>query len=209
MIGAIETAIIDALRAQSDAGALGYRYRLLDTYPDDFDQYFTDKKGLIRAPAAWCTFLALDDCQDLGDGQGVQGTGRFALVLAAQNLRNESASRHGGPAGQSEPGSYQLAEDAARILSGNWLADEPGVSLIRPISVAGIRLVQRTEMMAKNNLSLMAVELRCTFPIGQFAEEAIDLQKLHVDWDVPPIGNVAPPLPAARADARDDITVPQ
>lgn len=209
MIGAIENAIIGALRARSEAGELGYKYRLLDTYPDDFDQYFTDKKGLIRAPAAWCTFLALDDCQDFGDGQGVQGIGRFALVLAAQNLRNETATRHGGPDGQSEPGSYQLVEDALRILSDNWLADEPTVRLIRSISVAGVRLVQRTEMMAKNNLSLMAVELRCTFPMGRFSAEADGFEQLHVDWDVPPIGNVIPPLPAARADARDDIAVPQ
>ncbi len=209
MIGALENAIIGALRAQSEAGALGYQYRLLDTYPDDFDQYFADKKGLLRAPAAWCTFLALDDCQDLGDGQGVQGIGRFALILAAQNLRNEAASRHGGPDGQSEPGSYQLAEDAVRILSDNWLADDPAVRLIRPLSVAGIRLIQRTEMMAKNNLSLMAVELRCTFPLGRFTGDDEGFEQLHIDWDVPPIGNVAPPLPAARADARDDIAVLQ
>lgn len=209
MIAAIENAVIGALRAMSDSGALGYRYRLLDTYPDDFDQYFTDKKGLIRAPAAWCVFLALDDCQDLGDGQGPQGVGRFALVVAGQNLRNEEASRHGGPDGAAEPGSYQLAVDAARILSDNWLEGFPAVALIRPISVAGIRLVQRTPMMAENKLSLMALELRCTFPIGQFGEEAIDLQQLHVDWDVPPIGEVTLPLPAARADARDDIMVPQ
>jgi hypothetical protein len=32
---------------------------------------------------------------------------------------------------------------------------------------------------------------------------------MHVDWDIPPHGNVVPPLPAAEADARDDIEVPQ
>lgn len=209
MIGAIENAIIGQLKIRSESGALGYWYRTLDTYPDDFDAYFADKKGLLRAPAAWCVFLALDDCDDRNDGAGVTGTGRFALVVAGQNLRNEQAARHGGPDAQVEPGSYQLATDAARILSGNWL-EESGVPLVRPIMVAGLRLVQRTPMMAQNNLSLVAVELRCTFPLGEWPRrDDGDFARLHADWDVPPIGNVAAPLPAARADARDDIVVPQ
>lgn len=208
MIGAVENAIMAELRYRSDSGALGYRYATLETYPDDFDDYFTSKKGQFRAPAAWCVFLALDECVDSNDGQGVVGTGRFALVVAGQNRRNETATRHGGPDGLAEPGSYQLAIDAVRVLSGNWLDETVG--LVRPISVAGIRLVQRTTMMAQNNLSLVAVELRCQFPLGQFPREGDgDFATLHVDWDVPPIGNVAPPLPAARADAADQIAVPQ
>lgn len=211
MIGTIENAIIAQLKAASDNGVLGYAYRVLETYPDDFDQYFAAKKGQFRAPGAWCVFLALDDCDDADDGVGVVGTGRFALIVAAQNLRNESATRQGGPDADAEPGSYQLAVDAARILSGNWLEDSEGNSpLIKSISVAGLRLVQRTRMMAENNLSLMAIELRCSFPLGSFATgNPADFQKMHVDWDVPPIGNVNSPLPAAEADARDDIAVPQ
>ncbi len=211
MIGAIENAIIDQLRARSDDGTFGYLYRTLESYPDDFDAYFAAKKGLMRAPAAWCVFLALDDCFDPGDGTGAQGTGRFALIVAAQNLRNETATRQGGPDGQAEPGSYQLAVDAARVLTGNSLYDAEGISpLTRSISISGLRLVQRTKMMAENNLSLMAIELRCSFSLGKFQAGAEgQFEQLHVDWDVPPIGNVEAPLPAAEADASDDVQVPQ
>lgn len=212
MIGAIENGIIAQLKARSDDGTLGYKYLTLETYPEDFDQYFAAKKGQFRAPAAWCTFLAMGDGEDLSDGEGAQGTGRFALIVASQNLRNETATRHGGPNDDQEPGSYQLAIDAVRILSRNGLIGEPGVSLIRPITFTGMRLVQRTKMMAENNLSLMAIELRCTFAlggqIGGSGAEA-DFEQLHIDWDVPPIGNVTAPLPADDGDARDDIELPQ
>lgn len=206
MIGTVENAVLDVLR---DAGAgnsnlLGYDYRTLESYPDDFDQYLAEQKGQLRMPAAWCVFLALGPCDDV-EGGDLQGEARFALVVAAQNLRNETATRHGG-VGTAEPGSYQLAIDAIRLLSDNDL----GLPLVHRVAITGARLVSRTAAMVKQGMSLMAIELRCTIPLDKFMTGDIgDFARMHVDWDIPPHGNVAPPLPAAEADARDDVEVPQ
>lgn len=206
MIGAIENAIVAQLKAAADAGALGYEWRTLETYPDDFDTYLKDKVAL-RTPAAWAVFLGLGDGYDDGDGAGWHGVARFALVVASQSLRNETATRHGGATPADEPGSYQLAEDATRILSRNDL----GLDLVQPVTVTGMRLVARSAEMRTHKLSLMALELRCTMPIGLFVGEGNegDFTQLHVDWDVPSLGNVEPPLPAAIHDAEDLIEVPQ
>lgn len=202
MIAAIENAIGAALLAAGTSGQLGYRYATIETYPDDFDAYLKDKKGALRWPAAWAVFLGLSEGGD--DGGEWHGDARFALVVAAQNLRNETASRQGDPVG-AKPGSYQLAEDAVRVLHRN----EVGLPLLRPIVVTGMRLVARTQEIRTQNLSLMALELRCTIPIGGFDVELGDFATLHVDWDVPPHGNVAAPLPAAEHDAEDLIVLPQ
>jgi hypothetical protein len=45
-------------------------------------------------------------------------------------------------------------------------------------------------------------------PSGSFADDASDFNSLHVDWDVPPFGNVQPPLPADTNDAEDLMEIP-
>lgn len=204
MIAAIENAIGAALVAAGTSGQLGYRYATIDTYPDDFDLYLKDKKGALRFPAAWAVFLGLSDGDD--DDTVWSGEARFALVVAAQNLRNETASRHGDSVSpEALPGSYQLAEDAVRVLHRNGL----GLDLVKPILATGMRLVARTPEIRTQNLSLMAVELRCRMPIGGFDADLGYFAQLHVDWDVPPHGNVAAPLPAAEHDAEDLVELPQ
>lgn len=204
MIATIENAIGAALVAAGASDQLGYRYATIDTYPDDFDAYLKDKKGALRFPAAWAVFLGLSDGDD--DDTVWSGDARFALVVAAQNLRNETASRHGDSVTPEVlPGSYQLAEDAVRLLHRSDL----GLDLVSPIVATGMRLVARTPEIRTQNLSLMAVELRCRMPIGGFDPDLGDFETLHVDWDVPPFGNVAPPLPAAEHDAEDLLELPQ
>ncbi len=206
MIGAVENALVQVLESAGDQDVLGYRYRTLDSYPDDFDAYLKEK-GQLRTPAAWAVFLGLDQGSDNKDGSGWNGRGRFALVVAAQNLRNETATRQGGPDRASEPGSYQLAIDATRLLSRNAL--EP-LDLVSPVEVNGMRLVARTKEMRDQLLSLMAIDLSCELAFGNFTDgEMGDFAQMHVDWDVPELGNVEPPLPAANPDAEDLIEVPQ
>lgn len=215
MIGAVENAIIAALKAAADGGTLGYAWGTLETYPEDFDSYLKEKKGLLRFPAAWAVFLSLGDGQDDGDDAGWHGEARFALVVAAKNLRNETATRHGGSG--AEPGSYQLAIDATRILSRNALkaqldpADAGLPGLVSAITVTGMRLVALTPEMRTQGLSLMAVELRCRIPFGNFDGEGTPgaFRIFHADWDIPPIGDVTAPLPASTPDAEDLVELPQ
>lgn len=208
MIGAVENAIINALAEAGQSGVLGYSYATLDSYPEDFDAYLK-LKGQLRMPAAWAVFLSLGqgaDNQD--DASGWTGTASFDLVVAAQNLRNETATRHGGPDAVSEPGSYQLALDATRILSRNELAP---LALVSPLRIGGMRLVGSSAEMRRQGMSLMALGLSCGIAFGQFANPGNpgDFITLHADWDVPPLGNVSGPLPATGPDAEDLIALPQ
>jgi len=211
MIGAVENAMIAALKAAADAGTLGYAWRTLDSYPDDFDAYLKEK-GQLRTPAAWAVFLGLGDGIDLADDAGPEFEARFALIVAAKNLRNETASRHGGVDTAAEPGSYQLAEDAIRVLSRNALGD----LLTGPLKIGGARLVARSPELRTQGLSLMAIECKCRIALGQFAAPAEPdaFLTLHADWDIPPFGNVTiapepPYLPAATPDAEDLVELPQ
>lgn len=202
MIAAIENAILAQLQAAGEnGGPLGYAYRTLATYPDEFAQYLRDNSNL-RTPAAWAVFLGLPSGIDAGTDAGWAGVARFALVVAAQDLRNDQDTRHGSG---SQPGSYQLMIDAIRLLSQNDL----GLDVEKALSVRSARLVTRTEEMKRQRLSLIAIELECTVPFGSFDEDHGPFDTLHVDWDVPPFGIGAPPLPADNPDAEDLIEVPQ
>lgn len=205
MIAAIETALIEQLRAAADAGQLGYEWGTLETYPDDWDSYLKDK-GQLKTPAAWAVFLSLGDGVAAADDAGPVFDAKFALVVASRSLRNETATRHGDKHGTpgGNPGSYQLAEDAARLLSNNDL----GLPLIEAVEVVGMRLVARSPEIRKHRLSLMALELNCTISLGLLPGQdgnPGDFAHLHIDWDVPPHGNVTGPLPAANPDMADDI----
>lgn len=206
MIEQVENAIVAALKAAADAGQLPYVWRTLDTYPDDFDAYLKEK-GQLRSPAAWAVFLGLADGENSDDDDGWTGEARFALVVADQNRRGETATRQGGPDPVSEPGVYRLTEDAIRVLDGTNLSG----LLAKAITVTGSRLVTRSAEMRTQGLALMAIELKCKISLGQFDDlgEPGDFATFHADWDLPPVAEVTGPLPIADPDAEDLVEVPQ
>lgn len=201
MIAATELALVQALLDAAEEGVLGYQYLTHDTFPDQFEEYL-DKNRNLRTPAVWATFLGIVEGVDDGDANGYNARARFALVVAAANLRNEEDSRHGDGA---VPGSYQLMVDAIRVLSRSMLA--PELDLMEPVRIRSARPVARTEQMKRQNLSMMAIELELVLPLSVFAEAPVDLNTLHVDWDIPAFGNAHPPLPAADPDAADTMAI--
>ena len=203
MIAAVENAMIAALKNASDNDVLGYKYSTLESYPENFDAYLKEKVEL-RTPGAWALFLGMPEGENLGDGSGWTGRASFALVVAAQHLRNETASRHGDG---TTPGSYQMAIDAIRLIDGSML----GLDLVRPMEARAMRPIARDGELRRQGLSLMAIEFHCTVPLGQFADEGnvAEFRTFHADWDVPPFGNVTPPLPAVDPDAADTVELPQ
>lgn len=201
MIAATENALVQALLDAAEAGVLGYEYLTHDTFPDQFEEYLRENTNL-RTPACWATFLGLVEGVDDGDDNGFYARARFALVVAAGNLRNEQDTRHGDGA---VPGSYQLMVDAIRVLSRNMLT--PELDLMEPVRIRSARPVARTEQMKRQRLSMQAIELELVLPLSVFADDAVDLEVLHVDWDIPAFGNVAPPLPAENPDAADTMVL--
>lgn len=218
MIGNIENAMIDVLRRAGAAGpgsVLGYKYRTLETYPADWDEYFKEKTEW-KAPGAWAVFGGATSMSLVGDEILVEGA-QFGLVVGAENLRNEQATRHGGP-GAGEVGSYQLAIDAGRLLSGNALGLD-----IQALQPKGMRMVRPSALMIERRASLMVLQFETSFTLAPLDPDADlgDFERLHLDWDIPPFGGVdgdldadgiqlpAPPAGPGSADASDTIILPQ
>ncbi|MBA4781167.1 phage protein Gp37 [Blastomonas sp.] len=203
MIAAIENAVLELLRDAGEDGRLGYVYRTLETYPDEWDEYLKDLKGPLRWPGAWCVFLGMVSMEQ--DDEGVTyGLARFALVMGAEHLGNEQATRHGG--GEAKPGSYQLAFDAIGLMAGNDL----GLVGLGPIKPRRLALVRRTPEMRKAKISLIAFEWEVRVPIMALIldGELADFETFHANWDVPPFGGIGPDLPDDEpADATDTVTL--
>ena len=213
MIAAIENAMLARFKAASDAGVLGYRFATLDSYPAEWDAYFREKNP--RAPGAWVVFAGFADGHPVGFG-GTAVRARFGVVVMAENARNETAQRQGGP-NPAEPGSYQLAEDVIGILAGQDLGLPIG-----SLEVHGLHFVRTQAIAKERKISMLALELSSELLFDPTnngitpAPEAIgDFATFHVDWDVPPFGGIdaAPGTPDvqlpddAHADAVDHVTL--
>lgn len=211
----IENAILARLKAAGEADVLGYRFRTLDTYPADFDIYLKEKiKGDRPFPAAWVVFGGWRSPTDDG---ALQAPAVFMVVVAAQNLRNEQARRHGATtgAGAAEVGSYQLMLDVAGLIHGQHLGLDIGRLELGPC-----RSVRPTQTILERQLSLYALEFTTRMPIavsGFPAAALDDFETFNVNWDVPPFGGVdgddeaeGVQLPADEtADATDRLELDQ
>lgn len=213
MIAAIENAILARAKAAADAGLLGYHWKLLETYPAKWDDLFNAKVE-FRAPALWVGFTGLDAFIETGAGD-VLTDAHFGVCVGAQNLRNETATRHGG-ASVAEPGSYQLMLDVIGLVVGQSLGLDIG--RIKPVEESLVDLVG-TEL-GKRNVSMRALHVKTQINIAALAVDDGDLapfETFHANWDVPPFGSVDadPDAPGvqlpddAHADATDQVALPQ
>jgi phage gp37-like protein len=210
MIAAIELGILARLKAVSDSDALGYKYRTLETYPEDWDEYLKDKDA-INAPAAWAVFAGARAIEGTSTSPIMRLT--FGVVFMAENMRNETATRHGGPV-SGEPGSYQLAEDGFLILVGSDLGLPIGA-----FDFQSIRLVSRFPALNERKVSMVAIELTTDVQasVETPGDELPPFELFHANWDIPPHGNVdgdsetpGIQIPADdTADATDDVHLEQ
>jgi hypothetical protein len=99
-----------------------------------------------------------------------------------------------------EPGSLQVLEDVRAILAGDWLGLDIGP--LTPVQVRSISQLAEASVYACD-LSTQWISV----PASATGAEPADFLRLHLDWDIPPHGNVVAPLPAAAADAQADVTL--
>lgn len=210
MIGEIENAILARLKlageTAAEAGGLGYAYRTRETYPIEFDAWL-EEKPVINFPACWVAFGGFTQMERAGPGAyEVQAV--FVLVVAAENLRNETAQRHGAAG---KPGSYQLALDAIALLADQDLGLEIG-----GLTPDGLRSVRPSETIRQRKLSLYAIPFSTRFILERVAPQDLgELRTFHANWDAPAFGGVdgdaeedGIQLPAdATADLTDHLTV--
>ncbi|MFZ2469477.1 MAG: phage protein Gp37 [Parvibaculum sedimenti] len=202
MIGAIENAIIARLKAASDSNVLGYTLRTIESYGGQFaDEERLNK--LIRYPAAYVVFLGDRPLGETGYSDQLGAT--FAVIVAAQNVRNEASTRHGDGG---EVGTYQLIKDVRGLLKRQDFGLDIGGFALGPARSLFSGTVET------RRVSVFAVEFSTTYSdvedIDAVASGLDDFKTFHVNWDVPPIGNVAADnqLPDdANSDATDHQTL--
>lgn len=199
-IAEVENAMVARLQAASDADVLGYRYRTLGSYREDFDAYLKEEiKGDRAFPAAWVVFGGWRPPID--EGATLQAPALFILVVAAQNLRNEKSQRQGATA--AEVGSYQLMIDAAALLHGQRLGLD-----IQALKLGASRSIRLSQTITERQLSVFALEFTTLLPIdvARFPVREIgDFSTFHADWDVQPFGQAA----LDPTDATDHLELPQ
>lgn len=180
MISDIENAMVARLKAASGA-VLGYAYRACEALPADIDAQLLNK--VSRFPAVWPTFVSLRTLDQLRGGAAkVEAT--FAVIVAAQNLRNERATRQGGSS--AEVGSYQMFKDAAGLLMGQ----DFGLP-IEGLVLTGVTPV--TPPAEANRVSMFKIGMTTQFVFSPHMADCIaqlgDFETFHIAWDLPPQGD--------------------
>lgn len=192
MIGSIEQAIVDRVRSASEAGALGYQLRTVASYGGEL----ADLAIAVRSfPAVWVAFAGERRAQPAGPGY--QHDGIFTLFVGVQSRRGDRAARLGV---DGEPGSLQVLEDVRAILAGDTLGLEIG-----PLTPVQARSVSQAPDVSVYAFDLSTQWISTAAPAT--GGEPADFLRLHLDWDIPPHGNVVAPLPADEADAQADVTL--
>lgn len=178
---AIENAIIERLKAASTAGLLGYAWRTVDSLPTDLDERLAE---YIKAlPAAWVIWNGWRKASDHGDGTS-RIEHQLTVVVAAANLRNERAQRHGAGG---DVGAYQLVADATALLMGQRFGLPIGPLVpgdCRPLYTAAEQGKRRAALYAigftaAGEIAPMSWPLIATPEIGEF-------ETFDVAWDLPP-----------------------
>jgi phage gp37-like protein len=200
MIGEIEQAMIDRVAAVNGEGAgkLGYLLKQVASYGGEFDE--GGREVWRNSPALFFRWTGeWAPPESLGDNAW-RYHASFAAVIAAKQLRNEKARRHGAAG---EVGSYQILTDLRAALVGRTLGLE-----IRALEPGDARpLFNKRVDDAK--ISVMVAEFRTAYVGEPPAPSGLDdFATFHADWDIPPHGDHdTVPLPAGEADAEDTVTL--
>lgn len=186
--------IEDAILTRIKAAPLPYRLKSPKTYGGEFsDGIGTAVINFPTVLIAWNGFTLLRETQKI-----IQVKSTFAMFCCAVSLRNEGESRKGAA------GSYQIVGDMLKLLAGQTLGLK--ISPLVPRAVRPFVNDKSGQQLA--SVYMIELETNHAIDMDDLASGLDDFVTFHTDWDVPPHGNVQPPLPTAEADARDHLTLP-
>jgi len=190
MIGAIEQAIVDRISLADSTGVLGYRLKKVASYGNELDHEI--RTVIKNFPAVWIVFKGEPKPENIGDGAWDHRP-TFSVIVGVSNRRNEESSRRGAAG---KVGSYQLLEDVRALIAGHSLGLD-----IEPLQPGVVRALTNI-----TNASIYAQEFHTRYVSEATFDIVVDgFATFHSDWDIPPLGNVTAPLPAAENDAEDEI----
>ena len=183
-------------RAGIGEGKLGYALNV-SGYAGEFDSESDLENARMKFPCALILMKEIGRGEDTGSGQKVPVT--YTIFVAAQNRRGERARRRGATGAI---GTYQIAWDIRQLLKGQMLGFDDQIDPLVPGPIGSV-------INGSSNSKSVSV-YACTFTTTWYEdltpvqdEELGEFLELDAAWDIPPHGNVKPPLPAAEADARD------
>ena len=181
MIDVIEAKIVETLK-----NATGLRYlTTVETYGGELDD---DLGEIVRKyPAIWVVYAGSQKPQKIGP-EKYKTTATFALIHAARNVKNESATRMGSAG---EVGVYQMLKDSSTLLLNSDLGLEIG--LFQP---GAVRSLYNTKVRGKG-LCIFSQEWTTQFIQSVPAKEEVDLLSFGVNYYLKPGDDVA--------DATDEI----
>jgi phage gp37-like protein len=191
MIGQIESAIIDRIKANATLQILGYVIRQVDSLPADVDERLSEV--ITDFPAAWTYLGAMRATGQAGRSTKMEAA--VSVICAAKNLRSERAARFG--AGDREVGSYQIAHDVAAMLMGQTLGLE-----MDPLELAEIAPLYSSARAGKERVSLMGARFTARFWFepagGEPGERGLgDFATFDAAW-----------LPGGDLTTHDHVTIP-
>ena len=197
MIGTVEQAIIDRLKLANENDVFGYNIREIDSYGGQANDDISNHTKTL--PAIWVVYDGANP--EKQTNAGVQHTHKYMIVVATKSLRNESESRRGGVDG---PGAYQLIRDIVSLMHGfipvPQQTKQIRVGNITPIAVANER---------NRNAAVYAIGITTAFmmdAIQPVSTPETPLEKIHTNWDLPPIKIVGALPDDENADATDHLT---
>lgn len=196
MIAEIEAAMADRVAVAAASGVLGYTFRTIAAYGDAWRDI---ESGVLEYPAMWTYFAGDMQTEHLG-GNRYRSRPMFLAMVAAEVWLSRTFDRTKADTGL--PGAYQLMQDVRRILMGQTfgLDIEPLMpGLVRPVEMEQNVCVISIEFSTRIEEEALAIPTE-----GNIA----DFLRFRAHYDIPPLGNVQPPLPPEEADARDAVDLP-
>ncbi len=196
----LEDAIIARLTGKSGNGdgKLGYALTV-GSYGGEFDSEADLESARVKFPCALVLLKEIGRGQENSTGQKVPVT--YTIFVAAQNRRGDRARRQGA-AGQ--VGTYQIAWDIRALLKGQMLGLDEEIDPLVPGSI--ISIINGTINSRSVSVYAMTLTTHWYEDLAPVSDDSLgEFLELDAAWDIPPIGNVVRPLPAADADARDLI----
>jgi len=198
ILAELEDAIIKRLTDATAGGRLGYTLTV-GSYAGEFDSEEDLDQARVKFPCALVLLERVGEGRETSTGQSVPLG--YTIFVAAQNRRGERARRRGAVGAV---GSYQIAWDVRTLLKGQMLGFDDQIQPITPGAITSIL----NGAVNRRAVSVYA----CRFATIWFEDlspvQDDDLGEfliLDAAWDIPPLGNVTPPLPAADPDARDVV----
>jgi phage gp37-like protein len=196
-IGEVENAMLAFADGWGKRDRAPYRFRTLTTFPKNFDAYL--QATVVQYPALWVVFAGAGKIERVARGRW-RAHCSFVAVVAAENLRNEQARRHGGTA--EEPGSYQLAGDVARLFGDQRFGLD--INAFEPMS---IEVVDATDIPKAREISMYAVSFATSLYFDSMPDLTgpNDFRLFHANWDPAPYGHVDADLETPGVQIPDDV----